>query len=215
MTGRAKKEKAFSRLREFVTSSVPADQAWDEALSVVERGADLRAKSKARLADAHAARAQAESQAVSATRDYCAQQRVEADQYLLEAKLKLSEAEQVKESAEKRAVELEQEVQFRLEDASKKRQTAREYAQKLEDTARIAAEAFMEQTRGGAEELANRMREQTDEEIRKILTDLEVARAAAEDELEAQRLLTEAARMRVRSSKFETDSFDDFKQQAA
>lgn len=37
----------------------------------------------------------------------------------------------------------------------------------------------------------------------------------AEDELEAQRLLTEAARMRVRSSKFETDSFDDFKQQAA
>ncbi|MEK9676479.1 MAG: hypothetical protein VW271_08170 [Chloroflexota bacterium] len=47
------------------------------------------------------------------------------------------------------------------------------------------------------------------------MTDLEVARAAAEDELEAQRLLTEAARMRVRSSKFETDSFDDFKQQAA
>ncbi len=73
----------------------------------------------------------------------------------------------------------------------------------------------MEQTRGGAEELANRMREQTAEEIRKILTDLEVARASAEDELEAQRLLTEAARMRVRSSKFETDSFDDFKQQAA
>lgn len=106
-------------------------------------------------------------------------------------------------------------MQFRLEDASKKRQTAREYAQKLEDTARIAAEALMEQTRGGAEELANRMREQTAEEIRMILTDLEVARAAAEDELEAQRLLTEAARMRVRSSKFETDSFDDFKQQAA
>jgi len=41
-------------------------------------------------------------------------------------------------------------VQFRLEDAGKKRQTAREYAQKLEDTARIAAEALMEQTRGGA-----------------------------------------------------------------
>lgn len=128
MTGRAKKEKAFSRLPEFVTSSVPADQVWDQALSVVERGADLRAKSKSRLADAQAARAQADWQAVSATRDYCAQQRAEADQYLFEAKLKLSEAEQVKESAEKRAVELEQEVQFRLEDAGKKRQTAREYA---------------------------------------------------------------------------------------
>lgn len=61
MTGRAKKEKAFSRLPEFVTSSVPADQVWDQALSVVERGADLRAKSKARLADAQVARAQAES----------------------------------------------------------------------------------------------------------------------------------------------------------
>ncbi|MBP39336.1 MAG: hypothetical protein CL726_08545 [Chloroflexi bacterium] len=38
------------------------------------------------------------------------------------------------------------------------------------------------------------------EGIRKILTDIEVARAAAEDELEAQRLLTETARVRAFSA---------------
>jgi hypothetical protein len=54
----------------------------------------------------------------------------------------------------------------------------------------------MNQTRSGAEELASRMRTDTAEDIRKILGEMEMARAAAEDELEAQRLLTETARVR-------------------
>ena len=54
----------------------------------------------------------------------------------------------------------------------------------------------MNQTRSGAEELASRMRTDTAEDIRKILGEIEMARAAAEDELEAQRLLTETARVR-------------------
>lgn len=58
----------------------------------------------------------------------------------------------------------------------------------------------MDQTRVGAEELANRMRSDSAEDIRKILADIEVARASAEDELEAQRLLTETARVRAFSA---------------
>jgi hypothetical protein len=95
---------------------------------------------------------------------------------------------------------MEQEIQFRLDDAARKRENARAYAEKLEATARGAADALMDQTRMGAEELANRMRTESAEDIRKILTDIEVARAAAEDELEAQRLLTETARVRAFSS---------------
>nr|MBC8453354.1 hypothetical protein [Chloroflexota bacterium] len=52
----------------------------------------------------------------------------------------------------------------------------------------------------GAEELANRMRSESAEDIRKILTDIEVARASAEDELETQRLLTDTARIRAFSA---------------
>ena len=43
----------------------------------------------------------------------------------------------------------------------------------------------MDQTRSGVEELAIRMRTDSAEDIRKILDDIEVARASAEDELEA------------------------------
>jgi len=44
----------------------------------------------------------------------------------------------------------------------------------------------MTQTRAGADEMASRMRRETSEDIRKTLTDVEVARASAEDELETQ-----------------------------
>ena len=55
----------------------------------------------------------------------------------------------------------------------------------------------MTQTRASADEMASRMRRETSEDIRKILTDVEVARASAEDELETRRILTETARLRA------------------
>ncbi|MDA0596346.1 MAG: hypothetical protein O2921_05765 [Chloroflexi bacterium] len=63
----------------------------------------------------------------------------------------------------------------------------------------------MDQTRTGAEELATRMRTDSAQDIRKILADIEVARASAEDELETQRLLTATARIRAFSSSLSTE----------
>ena len=54
----------------------------------------------------------------------------------------------------------------------------------------------MTQARAGADKMASRTRIETAEDIRKFLTDVEVARASAEDELENQRL-TETARVRA------------------
>jgi hypothetical protein len=100
---------------------------------------------------------------------------------------------------------MEEEIQFWLSDAELKRENARTYAAKLEATARGASDALMDQPRSGAEELEIRMRTDSAEDIRKILADIEVARASAEDELEAQRSLTETARIRAFSSSFNAE----------
>ena len=100
---------------------------------------------------------------------------------------------------------MEEEIQFWLSDAELKRENARTYAAKLEATARGASDALMDQPRSGAEELEIRMRTDSAEDIRKILDDIEVARASAEDELEAQRSLTETARIRAFSSSLNTE----------
>ena len=67
----------------------------------------------------------------------------------------------------------------------------------------------MTQTRAGADEMASRMRRETSEDIRKILTDVEVARASAEDELETQRILTETARVRAFSHGLAAENAED------
>ena len=75
--------------------------------------------------------------------------------------------------------------------------SAETYSEEIQNNARAATDALMTQTRADADEMASRMRRETSEDIRKILTDVEVARASAEDELETQRILTETARVRA------------------
>ena len=67
----------------------------------------------------------------------------------------------------------------------------------------------MAQTRSGAEEMASRMRRETAEDIRKMLSEIEMARASAEDELETQRILTETARVRAFSHGLAAESAPD------
>jgi hypothetical protein len=119
------------------------------------------------------------------------------DDNLQQAELTLSKAERIRTDAQEWQASMEVEIQFRLDDASRKRASARTYAAQLEETARSASDSLMTQTRSGAEELASRMRTDTAEDIRKILAEIDSARAVAEDELEAQRLLTETTRVRA------------------
>ena len=194
--------------RSHTSSSIPSselistgdssvDSAWREALAIRDLGTNARGKSQKRLAQAQVVRAQAESGAITATKNYCVDARVEADDNLQRAELTLSKAERIKTDAQEWVASMEVEIQFRLDEASRKRASVRTYAEQLETTARSASDSLMDQTRSGAEELASRMRTDTAQDIRKILAEIEMARAAAEDELEAQRLLTETARVRA------------------
>jgi hypothetical protein len=191
-----------SRTSSPISNSYPTDNssvesAWRKALAFKDLGSSARVQSQKRLADAQLVRAQAESEAITATKNYCVDTRAQADDSLQRAESTLSKAERIRSDAQEWAASLEEEIQFRLEDANRKRETARVYAEKIEATARGAADALLDQTRAGAEEMAIRMRSESAADIRKILSEIEVARAAAEDELEAQRLLTETARIRA------------------
>jgi hypothetical protein len=195
----AKRSRTSSSIKfeSFPTDNSSVESAWREALAYRDLGADQRTKSSKRLAQAQVVRAQAESEAITATKNYCVDVRAKADNHLMQANLTLAEAERVRSDAEKWVSSMEEEIQFRLDDAARKRKGARDYAEKLESTTRSAADSLMDQTRSGAEEMANRMRSESAADIRKIINDIEVARAAAEDELETQRLLTETARVRA------------------
>jgi hypothetical protein len=197
MAKRSSKSSPISNQPSFPTDNSSVDSAWREALAFRDQGADSRVKSQKRLAQAHAVRDQAEAEAITATKNYCSDAQARADHNLMQSKLTLAEADRIRSDAEKWKSSMEEEIQFRLDDASRKRSSARVYAEKLESTTRGAADALMDQTRTGAEELANRMRSDSAEDIRKILNDIEIARDAASDELEAQRLLTETARVRA------------------
>ena len=189
----------------FPITDASVEAVWQEALSYRSNSPDPRAKSRQRLAEAHAARAEAEAQAITATKSYCADARAQADENLLRSEQLLSKAERVRADALEWVAGMEEEIKFRLEDADRIRESAREFAAKHEETARAAVDALMDQTRIGAEELATRMRTESAADIRKILTDIEIARASAEDELEAQRLLTETARIKAFSSALGND----------
>lgn len=197
MAKRSRISSSKSGLNSFLIENASAEAAWSEALGIRELGSNERTRSRKRLAQAQAARLQAENEAITATKDYCAQVRAQADNNLLQAERARSEAELIKDNAAARAKTLEDEIQFRLDDASNKRKNARSYAENIESAARGAADALMNQTREGAKELTSRMRQDAAEHIRKILSDIEVSRAAAEDELAAQRLLTETARVKA------------------
>jgi hypothetical protein len=200
MAKRSRTSSSLSGSNSFPTHNSSVDSAWREALAFRDLGSETRVASKKRLAQTQVVRAQAESEAITATKNFCADARAEADLNLMQAGLAMAEAERTRADAKKWVASMEEEIQFRLDDAAQKRSGARVYASKIEDAARGAADALMNQTRAGAEELANRMRSESAEDIRKILADIEMARASAEDELETQRLLTETARVRAFSA---------------
>ena len=170
MAKRSPKSSPKSELSSFFSDNASAEIAWRDALAVHEFGKDERSKSRKRLAQAQAARSRAENEAITATKDYCDKIRAQADEKLVEADRALAKAQRIKADAAATVASSEEEIQFRLDDASRKRSTARSFAEKIESSARKAADALMNQTRQGAEELASRMRHDATEDIRKILS---------------------------------------------
>ncbi len=197
MAQRSKKSSLLASLSSLPTDNASAEAAWRQALLLRELSRDERVTARKRRAEAEAAKEYAENEAITATKQLCSELQVQARAKLQEAEDTLTEAERVKSNADSYAARVQVNIDTELANAVKIREDAEAYAEEIQDNARSAADALMTQTRAGADEMASRMRRETSEDIRKILTDVEVARASAEDELETQRILTETARVRA------------------
>ena len=197
MAQRSKKGSLLSSLSSLPTDNASAEAAWRQALLLRELSRDERVTARKRRAEAEAAKEYAENEAITATKQLCSELQAQARMKLQEAEDTLGEAERVKGNADAYVARVQVNIDTELANAAKIREDAEVYGEEVQNSARTAAEALMTQTRAGGDEMASRMRRETSEDIRKILTDVEVARASAEDELETQRILTETARVRA------------------
>ncbi len=197
MAQRSKKSSLLASLSSLPTDNASAEAAWRQALLLRELSRDERVIARKRRVEAEAAKEHAENEAITATKQLCAELQAQSRMKLQEAEDTLLDARRVKANADSYVERVQTNIDTELANATKVRTEAEVYSEETQGSARVAAEALMTQTRAGADEMASRMRLETAEDIRKILTDVEIARASAEDELETQRILTETARVRA------------------
>jgi len=209
MAQRSKKSSLLASLSSLPTDNASAEAAWRQALLLRKLSRDERVVARKRRAEAEAAKEAAENEAITATKQLCADLQAESRVKLQEAEDTRTEAQRVKSSADSYATRVQANIEAELATATKLREDADNYAEDVQNSARVTAEAPMTQTRAGADEMASRMRLETAEDIRKILTDVEIARASAEDELETQRILTETARVRAFSHGLAAENASD------
>ncbi len=181
----------------FPSDSPSADAVWRQALLLRELAREDRSASKQRRVEAVGARAQAEHDAISATKHMCAEMQAQSRIKLQEAEDALQHAHKMKADAEAQARRSLDDAQVKLERAELVKGEAERYAEDLQANARAAADALLAQARVGSQEIVDRMRKETADEIRRVLADVDSARHAAEEELETQRILAETARIRA------------------
>ena len=206
---RKNKASVLSSLSSFPTDNSSAEAAWRQALLLRELARDERVVARKRRSEAESARAQAEHEAITATKQLCAELQSQARMKLQQAEDTLAESERLKADAHANSDRMIEKAGNELVIAQAARAESEEYSEEVQANARAAADALLAQTRTGAEEMSSRMRRETAEDIRKILTEIEMSRAAAEDELETQRILTETARVRAFSHGLAAESAEE------
>ena len=171
------------------TRSVEA--VWRQALLLKEILRDEKTEAHKRRNEAEEARRSAERDAIGATEAVCQKMRAEAEDELGSARDALEEAEKVRDESLSDAERVRQDAASELFVAKKVRTEAEEYSTRLEASARQKAEATLADSRRNAEKIRD--------EIRELMEDIDAVRAATSEELETQRILTEAARIRALS----------------
>ena len=175
------------------------EAVWRQALLLKEILRDEKTVSHKRRNEAEEARRAAERDAIAATEAACQQMRADAEEQLRGAREALDEANEVRAEAQSDAERMGQDAAAELYVAKKVRADADEYAVRVEANARQKTEAMLAEARKSAEQIRDDMRRETADDIRKLLDDIDAVRAAANEELETQRILTEAARIRALS----------------
>ena len=201
---------------------------WREAMVMRELARDGVTESRERRAEAETARKTAEQEALKATEKFCRNLRTEAETDLEKASGILADAEQLKKEVEadleERASTAQTDIQARQDEVEAEftlavttGEEADEYArsrrkeadaivsdslasaEQTSQEARDHADSLIAAAHVDAEEIREEMRRQAAGEIRSLVADVESAQSAILEELETQRILTEAARIKANS----------------
>ena len=185
--------------------------AEQEALKATEEYcADLRAQAEDDLSTAQESLASAERlkgdieadlerrrNDAEAEYDRARKAREDADAYSASVRAESEErAANVVTEANVRASELQTETELESARIISETQTS---TLDMTTESQTRVDEIIAQANADAEKIRDDMQAETASEIQSLLADVEVARAAIEEELEAQRLLTEAARIRATS----------------
>ena len=201
---------------------------WREAMVMRELARDGVTESRERRAEAETARKTAEQEALKATEKFCRNLRTEAETDLEKASGILADAEQLKKEVEadleERASTAQTDIQARQDEVEAEftlavttGEEADEYArsrrkeadaivsdslasaEQTSQEARDHADSLIAAAHVDADEIREEMRRQAAGEIRSLVADVESAQSAILEELETQRILTEAARIKANS----------------
>lgn len=163
-----------------------AENVLTRALIYVEDADDALRSAMSIRTEAERYRSEVETQTVQATEQLCTDLRIEAQRDLEEAARLHEQAQSAWEEAD-RAREVAETVKTEAD----------AYQVQIEAQAQEEAKATLEQSREEAAREANEIRNQAAEEIKKAVAGIQKMRDAAQAELEAQKLYTEATRIKA------------------
>ena len=149
---------------------------------------DLSA-ARSRRADAETAREHAEREAAASTRQLYENVKTETDRKLAEVERLRSEAADTIERAE-----------VEKTSAKEAKKEAERSGERIVAEANKKAQEILEQARRTTQQECNELRRQALLEIRTILSRIETIRVATDEELEAQRIFTNVAKLRANSA---------------
>ena len=147
MAQRSKKDSLLASLSSLPTDNASAEAAWRQALLLRELSRDERVTARKRRAEAEAAKEYAENEAITATKQLCAELQAQARMKLQEAEDTLTEAERVKSNADSYAARVQVNIDTELANAVKIREDAETHAEEIQNNARVAAEAVQSMTK--------------------------------------------------------------------
>ena len=170
------------------TSLEQAQSRWEQAMASYPSVEGELVAARASRSQAEMTRQKIASDILQATKQVCQELIGDAERALEQARYMEAEAERMKI-----------EEQGKVEQAQKTRAEADSYREKTMAEAQQQAQLVLESARSDAERQCMELKQQTSNEVQRILAQAEMLKAVAHEELEAQRIYAEAARLKAES----------------
>ena len=166
--------------------SLPSEFCWEQMVAYSSAVEHQLATATASRSQAEAERQHIAKEILSATKEACREILANAKQALERIKAQSDEAEQQ-----------QQEAKLQLEEATSLRAEADSYKKVVLTRADKQAEELLERAKVDAAAASTKLKQQVDFEAQRMLAQAEAMRAAAAEELAAQKIYTEAAMLKA------------------